>query len=403
MQIQRRTHYLQYRQRSITGGCLPFFTVLSVMAAVFFILRDFPAVLGLLSGDLQTSSIEQAELAFASGELDETIQISRNLVAADDTDVEALSLLVRSLIYRSYVDYYYTADRKIALEVTHNMLVQLPDDLDLIALHAYVLQVNGDSASAIRKAERVLQRDHENLPARLALSLAYGNQGLFDAAITQAERALILTEQSAPGWRIDALRTLAIAYSDAGRYGDAVRVIREGIKLNRRLIPLHFERALYALQTGDTDEATSAYFNVIAFDESNVKARLRLCELSSKLRETDTALEYCQDVTGRAPDWAEGWYFLGREYYLQGKFTEAQEALSQCSNLQVVQNIPLDERRFECWYLQGQAAEIRGDCASLSSIYNEFQRMSSLAPFAETWVYPPEGPSICLTPAAPLN
>ncbi|MGB1285328.1 MAG: tetratricopeptide repeat protein [Aggregatilineales bacterium] len=404
--MQIRRHSVRSRQQSPAphrGGCLPFVAVLSMAAVVFFILRDFPAIFTFVNHTISSDSIHEATVAFTSGNLDETVRISQHLLAGDDTDVEALSLLVRALIYRSYVDYYYSADRKIALEVTGNMLVQLPDNVELIALHAYVLQVNGYSEEAIRKAQRVLLRDSENLPARLAISLAYASEGLFDAAVQQAERALTISTQSAPDWRIDALRTLAITYSDAGRYGDAVRMIRQGISINRRLIPLHFERALYALQTGDTGAATSAYFSVIAVDETNVKARLRLCELSSKLRETDTALQYCQDVTGRAPDWAEGWYFLGREYYLQGNFPQAQRALNQCSSLQVMQNIPIEERRFECWYLQGQAAEIQGDCQGLLTTYREFQRMASLAPLQETWIYPPEGPAICITPAVPTG
>ena len=41
-----------------------------------------------------------------------------------------------------------------------------------------------------------------------------------------------------------------------------------------------------------------------------------------------------------------------------------------------MQNVPISERRFECWYIQGQAAEIRGDCESLIAIYNEFRAIA---------------------------
>jgi hypothetical protein len=63
----------------------------------------------------------------------------------------------------------------------------------------------------------------------------------------------------------------------------------------------------------------------------------------------------------------------------------------------MMQNVPLEERRFECWYLQGQAAEILGDCPSLIATYNEYRAMAAAAQIAETWVYPPEGPASCVT------
>ncbi len=135
---------------------------------------------------------------------------------------------------------------------------------------------------------------------------------------------------------------------------------------------------------------------MLVYDPENVKARLRLCELSSLLREREAAIRYCQQVTERAPAWADGWYHLGREYFLQGNFRLAQEHFHRCSSLQVMQNIPPEERRFECWYLQGQAAEILGDCENLLATYNEFRAMAIDPAVQQTWTYPPEGPPGCV-------
>ncbi len=60
-----------------------------------------------------------------------------------------------------------------------------------------------------------------------------------------------------------------------------------------------------------------------------------------------------------------------------------------------MQGIPIEERRLECWYLQGQAAEIRGDCPALLATYNEFRAMALNANISQTWAYPPEGPPGC--------
>jgi hypothetical protein len=139
---------------------------------------------------------------------------------------------------------------------------------------------------------------------------------------------------------------------------------------------------------------------VLVFDPNNVKARLRLCELSSLLREHDAAVNYCSQVTELAPSFADGWYQLGLEHFLRGDFRAAQEALHRCSSLQVMQNVPVSERRFECWYLQGQAAEILGDCPSLLETYNEFRAMAADPSIQQTWTYPPEGPPGCAAATA---
>jgi hypothetical protein len=67
-----------------------------------------------------------------------------------------------------------------------------------------------------------------------------------------------------------------------------------------------------------------------------------------------------------------------------------------------MQNIPVDQRRFECWYLQGQAAEIVGDCPSLLATYNEYRAMAADQTVPQTWTYPPEGPPGCVTVTAVL-
>jgi hypothetical protein len=83
------------------------------------------------------------------------------------------------------------------------------------------------------------------------------------------------------------------------------------------------------------------------------------------------------------------------EYFLQGQFDDAQSALNRCSTLQVMQGVPVEARRFECWYIQGQAAEILGDCPSLTALYNEFRAMTADQSIQQRWTYPPEGPPMC--------
>jgi tetratricopeptide (TPR) repeat protein len=393
MRIQRQQSHLTFRRRQRRGGCLPLVAVAGIMALVALLVREFGDIsLPVLQ---QPVNLQRGVAAFGSGDLDQAIEVAESIYEGNLTNTPALTLLVRALIYRSYADYDRSSDRKSALELTTEAMGRNPGNTEVMGLHAWTLQVNDLSDEASRLALRVIERSPTNLPARLALSLAYGRQGIFEAALREAKRAVELADTTASDWGMDARRVLAIAYSDLGRYDEAIKAVRAAIDLHKTLAPLYFERALYALQIGDNDAATAAYFSVLSFDDENVKARLRLCELSSTMRERTAAVQYCNEVTQRAPGWSDGWYYLGREYFLQGDFKGAQDALHRCSTLQVLQEVPVEQRRFECWYIQGQAAEIVGDCEALLSTYNEFRTMSAGQNLTQTWVYPPEGPPGC--------
>jgi len=334
-----------------------------------------------------------AQEAFERGDLDSAVNLSQQALVTQPENITLLTLLARALVYRSYTDYYRAGDRQSALELTSDALSRSPNNLDILAAHAFALQADEQPAIAAQIAERVLQRDPSNVLARTAMALAYGSVGSFEIAMRESLRA----SQAESDFQLDALRALAISYSDLGDYQNASSAVMRAIQLNNRLTPLYFERALYAMQRGDADTATTAYFQILSYDPENVKARLRLCELSSLMRERDSAIDYCEQVTSLAPNWSDGWYQLGREYFLQGDFAAAQSHLHRCASLQVMQGVPVDARRFECWYLQGQAAEIIGDCESLVATYNEFRAMAASESVQQTWTYPPEGPPGCVT------
>jgi tetratricopeptide (TPR) repeat protein len=329
-----------------------------------------------------------AQRAFESGDLDGAIALLRGAPA----DGTSALLLARALIFRSYAEYDRAIDRESAVQITTEVTQQRPADVDALAAHALALQAVGRNAEAADAAQRALERSPTHALARTALAMAYGGAGAHEAALRESlQAAQTTTEREA----VDVLRAVALSRGNLGEYGEAIRLLDQAIRYNPAILALYFERALYARQLGDVDSATVAYYEVLARSPNNVKARLRLCELSSMMREREAALAYCGEVTRRAPSWSEGWYYLGREFFLQGDFEAARDHLNRCAALQVLQNVPIPERRFECWYLQGQAAQILGDCQTLIATYNEFRAMASSADIQQTWSLPPEGPPGC--------
>jgi tetratricopeptide (TPR) repeat protein len=398
MQIQRDRSRLTFRARSSRrSGCLPMTLLVGILFGAVLASWDWLGErLSLITPQHTSGDLRAASQAFDRGDLDAASSYARQVWAAHPDQTEALTLLVRALIYRSYSDFDRDSDRDAALQIASQAVERWPGNPDIMAIHAFALQAAGRPMEAARTADTVLNRKPNHTLARIAMSLAYARVGSYEIALREGQIAA-----AASDWPMDAHRALAISLSDLGRYHEAAAAVDQAISHNSRLLVLHFERALYAMQVGDADAATAAYFRVLAFDPDNVKARLRMCELSSTLREYETAIRYCQEVTERAPAWADGWYYLGREYFLQGDFATAQQNLNRCTSLLVMQNVAIPERRFECWYLQGQAAEILGDCDGLLATYNEFRTMAASAALPQTWTYPPEGPSICLDSTTP--
>lgn len=389
MRIDRNRRYTRVPSRHL--GCLVWVVVLGTLAGVFAVYRPWMSGFGLLTTTDERANLRGAERDFARGNLDQSIDTARALWQAQPDDTEVLTLLIRALIYRSYTDYDREIDRDVALRLTTSAVQTAPNNLAVQTIHAFALQANGESIKAAQLARSVLRTQPDNTLARLVLGLALGGVGGYENALRENQA----TAATAAAYRMDVQRAVAISLGDLGRYREAIAAVDAAIDLNGKLPMLHFERALYALQLGDADAATSSYFRILAFDPDNIKARLRLCMLSSMLRETDVALRYCTEVTQLAPGWVDGWYHLGREHYLLGDYAAAQSALNRCTTLSIAQDIAITDRTLECWTLQGQSAEIRGDCTSLLTIYNEFQGMVAEADLPQTWVYPPEGPLIC--------
>ncbi|HVU10121.1 MAG TPA: hypothetical protein VHD90_02540 [Phototrophicaceae bacterium] len=394
MRLERSRSRLSFRRRRRrSGGCFTILISIGLVSVVgvmvWFWINRFtaPAPTG-GSVNLMAS----AQNAFARGDLNGAISLTNQILSDEPDNTDALRLLARSLIYRSYSEYDRASDQQTALDATTAAYQREPTNLDVLAIHAFALQADDDANAAADVAQKVLAKNPNYGLAHTALALAYGEAGAHDAALRESQRAV---QTSTDDTRIDALRALAITDSDAGSYSDAINIVNQAIALNGNLLTLYFERAQYDQLLGDTDSATVAYFDVLTRDDSNVKARLRLCELSSLLRERDQAIQYCQAVTQRAPSWSEGWYQLGMEYFLEGDFKNAQDDLHRCSTLQVLQNVPVADRRFECWYIQGQAAQIRGDCVDLLATYNEFLSMNLDDQIKQRWTFPPEGPPGC--------
>lgn len=391
----RRRRVMGYRSQRGGGGCVSVIIWLGILVnlgLIAYTLSDGNTPLAALLR-LPSDDAGAALRAFEDGDFDSAITRAQAALAADSSNTAAAMTLTRALVYRSYTDFRHADDLPGALDAATDALRANPNDPNALAAQAFALQANGRPVEAVDVAERALEIAPDHTLARTALALGYARVGSFETALRESEAALANAGDAPEAF--EARRAVAISTADLGRYAEAGDLIQALIDDHRRVIPLYFERALYARQVSQPEIAENAYFAVLNMDETNVKAHLRLCEFASSIGERDTAFTQCTRVTELAPSLADGWYRLGRLHFLAGEFEQAQARLNRCSTLQVAQNTPPAERIFECWYLQGQAAEILGDCDALIATYNQFQIIAADPAVRETWTYPPEGPPMC--------
>lgn len=395
MNVRRNTSRLFSRRSTRLSGCAPLLVLLLVTVGVVIGGRHWIGQRlspNRVAGPI--ASLSEAFAAFNRGDLQTAIKYARQVIERDGADSAAYQMLVRALIYRSYSDFGREQDRQAAVEISREALAKLPRDLDIQALYAFALQAAESAEEAGRIALRIVEREPDNTLARTVLSLSYGARGIGEAALREAEAALERSKEQNKH-ELEAHRALALAQGYSGDYRSAQLQLEKAIGNNDKLIFLYFEKALYASQLGDIDKATVAYYTIMALDDDNVKVRARLCELLERMQQRESALRYCQEVTDLAPLRAEGWFELGRLHFLHGDYAEAQSAFAQCSRLQVEGGIAIGDRQLECWYLQGQSAEILGDCDALTLVYWEFEEMVREAGLPQTWSYPPGGPPTC--------
>src|SRR5690606_16132644 len=220
MRVQRYNSRLSFRnRRRRKTGCLPSAILLGILVGVGMLSWNWLQTRlanGLAAppgGSTINDRLAAALQAFNRGDLDSAVQISRDILSEEPDQPEAVVLLARALIYRSYSDYNRAVDRQSALELTSEVVTRVSGNPDLLAVHAFALTAGGNPAAAAEVAQRALDIDPDHALARTAMSLAYGSVGSFEIAMRESQRA-----GEGRGWAVDALRAAALSYSNVADY-----------------------------------------------------------------------------------------------------------------------------------------------------------------------------------------
>src|SRR5690349_7523602 len=189
MRIQRNQSRLSFRkQRRRRSGCLSLAVLIGLLVGAVTLSWNWIGQRLHINAAQQSSEgqLADANAAFSRGDLNNAINIARQVLESKPNQPDAVALLVRALVYRSYADYDHAVDRHSALEVSSQALADDPDNPTLLAARAYALQADGQSAEAARIAQQVLDKNADDGLARVSLALAYGGAGSFEVALRES-------------------------------------------------------------------------------------------------------------------------------------------------------------------------------------------------------------------------
>src|SRR4051812_18911836 len=117
--------------------------------------------------------------------------------------------------------------------------------------------------------------DDKKAAEHLTTGQALLNQGKYDVALPELQRAVELDKQSIP-----ARVALGDAYRGLKRYDDALETFRAAKKIDRYVVSPHIASALTRVETGQIEMAVDELNHVIELEPQNLQAKILLGRVS---------------------------------------------------------------------------------------------------------------------------
>jgi tetratricopeptide (TPR) repeat protein len=180
--------------------------------------------------------------------------------------------------------------------------------------------------NATLACERALSIDPKLSLAHICLGTAYTNTGRYDDAIRQFQQALASEPSD------DAVRGLAFAFEKTGRFAEAENTFRDAIKLRPTYWANYNQLGAFYWRQGRYDEAARVFHQVIQFAPENYRGYNNLAGvyiMQGKYADAIPLLERCVAIRPNPSGFAN----LGSAYFFLRRFDESVRAFSQAVEL----------------------------------------------------------------------
>ncbi len=295
--------------------------------------RIQPQVLSLVSQSTTATPpfiyyAKAADLAYWRGDLDTAITNYRQAVKQQPQNVDLLYELARMLIYHSYADRRYGSDIDEAVAFSQQAIDAAPNNGRAFTINCFALLTTGTKTEdAVRSCIHAIDLNPNDSEAHAYLSASYFELLRFDTSLQEATKAVQLNDKS-----IDAHSNLGLVLRYKGRNDAALEEYKKAAAINPRLEFPYFNLAYFAIGTNNYDIA-----NAISLDNGYTTA----------------------------------WKWLGQVLYTRRDYEDAITDFDTCAKQELSNQILPDDRLTECWFLDGLAHYLLGECDKAMPIFND--------------------------------
>jgi superkiller protein 3 len=255
------------------------------------------------------SYFDEAEALYREGRLDEAITAYRNAYQREPQSSNALSRLVRLMVFRNQaaqaIERYREALKKF-------------DTAETYAVLCLAYDWNGQYEEALDACVRAVGQNPDYAEAYAYLSETYSNLGNWDASYEEAIKALELNERS-----VDTQRALAYALEIRGDYEGAAQGYQRAIELHPRLSHLYASLALNYRVLGDYDLAIEQFQKAIELDSQNPGAYDQLGWTYYQMGDSDRAVVEIKRALEVDPNFSSAYGHLGVIDYVRRRYEDA--------------------------------------------------------------------------------
>lgn len=250
-----------------------------------------------------------------SGKVDQAIKIHRDLTARTSLSLAQQLLILRSL----ETDFEAKASYESALKVIEKIYELKKDDLWARERELRIHEAKKDWEQAeivYRKLAKQKNKSDESKLAyyRVEVGRQFMNVQKAKEAREAFRQAIKIDKKYFPAYL-----ELCENYVDENRPADALNVLKKFVQNNPSDAAKAFGKIRELLFTiGEFGEIENVYGQVISDSPENWDAYLALAEIKDKKGEIEKAVELCQQILQKNPDYKKAREYLVRYYHRQG-------------------------------------------------------------------------------------
>jgi tetratricopeptide (TPR) repeat protein len=255
------------------------------------------------------NAIKSAFENYRAGNLQQTVDICREILEIQPGNINALNLLG--------IVSYQQKDYDSAIEHTRKLVSLNSGNAQSYYILGHSLQEKGAVDEAITYYKKSLQLNPDFVDAHYNLGTIFQDKKMYDEGISCYQKVLQLN----PG-DVDAYYNLGFVLQEKGQHAEAMALFWKALQLNPNLDEAYARIGLALQETRQSDDAITCYRKAIELNPNNLIALYGLATVFKEKGHLDEAIDYYRKALKLDPDSDKAYNNMGAAFIDQGKFSE---------------------------------------------------------------------------------